>query len=68
MNRLHSGDIVVIAGARLKYQSANIFYKFRQATNFWYLTGFEEPDSVVVLGQSYTLARIDQVTDASFCV
>ena len=24
-------------------------YKFRQASDFWYLTGFEEPDSAVVL-------------------
>ncbi|KAG6896860.1 hypothetical protein C0992_005607 [Termitomyces sp. T32_za158] len=30
----------------------NIFYKYRQASNFWYLTGFEEPDSAVVLGTS----------------
>jgi len=25
-------------------------YKYRQASDFWYLTGFEEPDSAVVLG------------------
>lgn len=24
-------------------------YKFRQASDFWYLTGFEEPDSAVIL-------------------
>ena len=27
-------------------------YKFRQASDFWYLTGFEEPDSALILGQS----------------
>ena len=26
-------------------------YKFRQASDFWYLTGFEEPDSALILGQ-----------------
>ena len=26
-------------------------YKFRQASNLWYLTGWEEPDSVLVLGK-----------------
>lgn len=24
-------------------------YKFRQASDFWYLTGFEEPDAAVIL-------------------
>ena len=24
-------------------------YKHRQASDFWYLTGFEEPDSAVIL-------------------
>ena len=27
-------------------------YKYRQASDFWYLTGFEEPDSAVVLRAS----------------
>lgn len=26
-------------------------YKFRQASDFWYLTGFEEPDAAVILGE-----------------
>ncbi|KAF7799118.1 hypothetical protein EIP86_010348 [Pleurotus ostreatoroseus] len=29
--------------------SGHIFYKFRQASDFWYLTGFEESDSAVIL-------------------
>ena len=29
-------------------------YKFRQASDFWYLTGFEEPDAALILGQSPT--------------
>ena len=27
----------------------SLSYKYRQASDFWYLTGFEEPDSAVVL-------------------
>ena len=26
-------------------------YRFRQRSNMWYLTGFEEPDSAVVIGR-----------------
>jgi intermediate cleaving peptidase 55 len=29
-------------------------YKFRQASDFWYLTGFDEPDSALVLGKSHS--------------
>ncbi|KAK0547111.1 aminopeptidase [Tilletia horrida] len=34
---------------RVKIMSGNIFYRFRQETNFWYLTGFQEPDAAVIL-------------------
>ncbi|KAM0749701.1 Creatinase/aminopeptidase [Meredithblackwellia eburnea MCA 4105] len=50
MEGLEEGSIVLIAGGRLKFMTGAIFYKFRQATNFWYLTGWEEPDSFLVLG------------------
>ena len=30
-------------------------YKFRQASDFWYLTGFDEPDAAVILGSSLRL-------------
>ncbi|GAA5821204.1 hypothetical protein JCM10212_006773 [Sporobolomyces blumeae] len=49
VERLEDGSTVVIAGGKLKYMSQNIFYKFRQRSNLWYLTGWEEPDSVLVL-------------------
>jgi intermediate cleaving peptidase 55 len=29
----------------------NIFYPFHQNTDFWYLTGFNEPDAAVILGK-----------------
>lgn len=49
MDKLEDGATVIIAGGRVQYMSQNIFYKFRQRSNLWYLTGWEEPDSVLVL-------------------
>ncbi|GAA6004676.1 hypothetical protein JCM11491_002190 [Sporobolomyces phaffii] len=46
---LEDGATVIIAGGKVQYMSQNIFYKFRQRSNLWYLTGWEEPDSVLVL-------------------
>lgn len=39
--------VVPLSPTRLYSRS----YKFRQASDFWYLTGFEEPDSALILGQ-----------------
>jgi len=45
-----SGKVVVIIPSAAKsYMSADIPYPFRQNTNFFYLCGFLEPDSVLVL-------------------
>ena len=30
-------------------------YKFRQASDFWYLTGVSEPESAVTLGMSFVV-------------
>lgn len=49
MDRLPDQALVICCGARIQYMSQSIFYKFRQATNFAYLTGFHEPDAAVVL-------------------
>ncbi|GLB33304.1 putative peptidase M24 [Lyophyllum shimeji] len=49
MDRLPDNSLVVSVAAPIKYMSKNIFYKYRQASDFWYLTGFEEPDSAVIL-------------------
>ncbi|KAH7888136.1 peptidase M24 [Phlebopus sp. FC_14] len=54
MDSLPSNSIVVSVAAPIKYMSGNIFYKFRQASDFWYLTGFEEPDAAVILEKTST--------------
>ncbi|KAF9480840.1 peptidase M24 [Pholiota conissans] len=49
MDLLPEKSVVISVAASVKFMSANIFYKYRQASDFWYLTGFEEPDSAVIL-------------------
>ncbi|KAG5716139.1 Intermediate cleaving peptidase of 55 kDa [Termitomyces sp. T112] len=49
MESLPEDSLVVCVSAPVKYMSNNIFYKYRQASDFWYLTGFEEPDSAFIL-------------------
>ena len=41
--------IIIIPSATKSYMSANIPYPFRQNTDFLYLCGFQEPDSVLLL-------------------
>ncbi|KAH6915471.1 peptidase M24 [Coprinopsis sp. MPI-PUGE-AT-0042] len=56
MDSLPDNSVVVSVAAPVKYMSKNIFYKYRQNSDFWYLTGFEEPDSALVLGkETYVL-------------
>ncbi|KAJ6612152.1 peptidase M24 [Mycena sp. CBHHK59/15] len=54
MNSLPDSSIVVAISGAMKYMSGQIFYKFRQASDFWYLTGFEEPNSAVILEKTST--------------
>ncbi|KAJ7229152.1 peptidase M24 [Mycena pura] len=49
MNSLPDSSIVVSIAGTVKYMSGQIFYKFRQASDFRYLTGFDEPNSAVIL-------------------
>ncbi|KAF8883399.1 peptidase M24, structural domain-containing protein [Infundibulicybe gibba] len=49
MEALPEGSVVLALASPVRYMSGNIFYKFRQASDFWYLTGFEEPNSAVIL-------------------
>ena len=42
------GKAAIIPGANLVKHHADCEYPFRQDSNFWYLTGFDEPDSVAL--------------------
>lgn len=54
MDRLSEGSVVVCMSGRTKMMSENIFYRFRQESNFSYLTGFQEPDSALILEKNST--------------
>ena len=41
--------VAVIAGAQLVTRSNDTEYPFRQASDFYYLTGFNEPDALLIL-------------------
>ena len=42
------GKAAIIPGAKLVKHHADCEYPFRQDSNFWYLTGFDEPDAVAL--------------------
>ncbi|KAH7040960.1 peptidase M24, structural domain-containing protein [Microdochium trichocladiopsis] len=46
---LPSNSAVLLPSAAVTYRSGAVFHAFRQESNFLYLTGFSEPDSLAVL-------------------
>ncbi|KAF9932149.1 hypothetical protein FBU30_008836 [Linnemannia zychae] len=49
MQSLPKGSIVISTSYRTRFMTNNIFYPFHQHTDFYYLCGFNEPDSALVL-------------------
>ena len=49
MNAIGQGSIAIIPSAPIKLRSKDTDYRYRQDSDFYYLTGFQEPESVVVL-------------------
>jgi Xaa-Pro aminopeptidase len=41
--------VAILLGAKLATRSADTDYRFRQDSDFWYLTGFDHPNAVAVL-------------------
>lgn len=48
-SRLPVGSITLIPSAELKYRNNDVEYPFRQESNFWWLTGLNEPDAIIAL-------------------
>lgn len=47
---------VVVSGSGLRYSTGSIFYPFHQQTDFYYLTGFNQPNACLLLeGDEYTM-------------
>ena len=49
ISELPESSIVIIPNKPLSIRSNDVEYKFRPDSNFYYLTGFEEPNSICVL-------------------
>jgi len=49
MSMMEPGAIAVIPGAPRRYRNRDTEYPFRQDSDFYYLTGFSEPDALLLL-------------------
>ncbi len=49
MELAESGSILIVPSARERLRNGDTHYPFRQESDFLYLTGFNEPDTVLVL-------------------
>jgi Xaa-Pro aminopeptidase len=52
-----SGGVAVIPAARTAYRSGDVTYGFRQDSSFHYLTGFDEPNALLVLAPDHGTHR-----------
>jgi len=59
MRRMAQGAVAIIPSAREATRSNDTNYRFRQDSDFYYLTGFDEPKAIAVIApareQKYTL-------------
>jgi Xaa-Pro aminopeptidase len=59
MRRMAQGSVAIIPSAREATRSNDTNYRFRQDSDFYYLTGFDEPETIAVIApgreQKYTL-------------
>ncbi|HEU4596387.1 MAG TPA: aminopeptidase P N-terminal domain-containing protein, partial [Pyrinomonadaceae bacterium] len=60
MRRMEPNSVAILPGAREATRSHDTEYRFRQDSDFHYLTGFPEPDAIAVIapakdGERFTL-------------
>ncbi|CDK24897.1 unnamed protein product [Kuraishia capsulata CBS 1993] len=44
-----TGSVAIIPGEQIKYASGSVFFPFQQDNDFYYLTGWNEPNSVAII-------------------
>ncbi|CAM3426819.1 Xaa-Pro aminopeptidase [Parendozoicomonas haliclonae] len=49
VKNMGEGSVLILPSATEKVRNSDCEYPFRQSSDFWYLTGFGEPESVLVL-------------------
>lgn len=52
--KLPTGAVAVVAAADIVQRTGSCFYEFHQDPDFLYLTGFNEPEALAVIGQDAT--------------
>ena len=52
MRRIDRDSVTIIPAAREAVRSHDTHYRYRQNSDFFYLTGFEEPDAIAVIAPS----------------
>ncbi|MBA5249300.1 MAG: M24 family metallopeptidase, partial [Gammaproteobacteria bacterium] len=56
LNQLEEGALVIIATNSEQVRNGDVYYPFRPHSDFWYLTGFSEPEAVAVFSrEDYTI-------------
>jgi intermediate cleaving peptidase 55 len=60
---LPAKSVLLIPSATLKYRNGPVFHQFHQDTNFFYLTGFDEPDSVAIIGMCELCSKNERSND-----
>ncbi|KAG5300122.1 xaa-pro dipeptidase [Histoplasma capsulatum G186AR] len=49
-SKLPKHAIAVVAASDIKYRSGSVFYEYHQDPDFFYLTGFNEPGAIAIIG------------------
>jgi Xaa-Pro aminopeptidase len=49
MNAMVDNAVALVPASQLKVRSRDTYFRFRQDSDFWYLSGFDEPDALIVL-------------------
>ena len=58
MRRMDQNSVAIIPSAREATRSNDTAYRFRQDSDFLYLTGFEEPDAIAIIGDAGALEAV----------
>ncbi|ODV58870.1 aminopeptidase ASCRUDRAFT_38500 [Ascoidea rubescens DSM 1968] len=58
---MENDSIAIVPGNTVKYASGAVFYEFQQDTQLYYLTGWNEPDSLAILEKNDSNANDDSV-------
>jgi Xaa-Pro aminopeptidase len=54
MKRMESDSVAIIPSALEAYRSNDSNYRYRQDSDFYYLTGFDEPESIAVVAPAHS--------------